>query len=412
MAPRTPAIKFIFFTVLLDVIGFGLLIPVGPRLVEELTGQGDSVAATIVGLLGATFAVCQFIFAPILGALSDRVGRRPVILFSLLGSALDYFAMALSPWLWFLFLTRALNGVTGASFSACNAYVADVTTPEKRAAGFGVIGAAFGLGFVLGPVLGGVLGELDIRLPFYVAGALTLINWLYGCFVLPESLPPERRRSFSLARANPLGTFIHITRYPVILLLGASTFTLSIAMFMLHATWVLYTKHRFEWGPTATGLSLTLVGVGAAIVQGGLARKLIPKLGEPKSVIFGISIGILSYIGYGLATQGWMIYAIIVFASIGGIAQPAFQAIITKATPSNEQGEIQGALQGLNSVAAVIGHPLGGATFGYFISDQAPIYLPGASYFGSAAFALVGLGIAAYALGRFTASQRPVPPVP
>lgn len=398
MSARTPAIKFIFFTVLLDVIGFGLLIPVGPRLIEQLSGLGDAAAAPIVGYLGATFAICQFIFAPIFGALSDRVGRRPVILVSLFGSAIDYFAMALSPWLWFLFVTRALNGVSGASFSACNAYIADVTPPDKRAAGFGVIGAAFGLGFVLGPVLGGVLGSIDIRLPFYVAGALTLCNWLYGYFVLPESLPPENRRPFSLAKANPIATFTHLLRYPVILGLGASMFAMSVAMFMLHSTWVLYTKHRYHWSPVETGLSLTLVGLGAAVVQGGLARKLIPKLGEPRSAIIGIAVGIAAYAGYGLATEGWMIYAIIAAASIGGIAQPALQAIITKATPANEQGQVQGGLQGLTSMAAVIGHPLGGLSFGYFISAAAPVYLPGASYFLSALMTAIGLGIAVWSL--------------
>lgn len=406
MAKPTPAITFIFFTVLLDVIGFGLLIPVGPRLVEQLTGYGEAAAAPIVGMLGGTFALCQFVFAPVFGALSDRYGRRPVILISLFGSAVDYFAMALSPVLWVLFVTRAINGISGASFSVCNAYVADVTAPEKRAAAFGIIGAAFGLGFVLGPALGGLLGGYDIRLPFYVAGGLTMINWLYGLLVLPESLPPDRRRPFSLARANPLATFTHITQYPVIIGLGAALFALNIAMFMLHATWVLYTLHRFGWSPLETGLSLTLVGLGAAIVQGGLARKLIPKLGEPRSVMVGIGIGIAAYIGYGLATHGWMIYVMVLFASLGGIAQPALQAIITKATPPTEQGQIQGGLQGLGSLAAVIGHPLGGALFGYFISKSAVVYLPGAPYFGSAALAAIGLALAIAALRHVPVAQR------
>jgi DHA1 family tetracycline resistance protein-like MFS transporter len=397
---RKPAIGFIIVTVALDVLGFGLLIPVAPRLVEELSGKDEAGAAPLVGALGAIFAIMQFIFAPILGSLSDRFGRRPVILISLFGSAIDYFAMAMAPTLAILFITRAINGITGANFSACNAYVADVTPPEKRAAAFGMLGAAFGLGFIIGPLAGGLLSTIDLRAPFWVAGGLTLINWMYGCFVLPESLPLDRRRAFSLATSNPFATFVHVTKYPVIAWLGASMFVMNIAMFMLHATWVLYTQHRYQWSPTITGGSLAMVGLGAAIVQGGLARKIIPKLGEPCSLLTGAVIGILAYIGYGLSTDGWMIYVIIAVASLGGIAQPALQAIITKATPPTEQGQIQGGLQGLGSVAAMIGHPLGGAVFGYFISKSAPAYVPGASYFLSALLATVGLLLAVVALGK------------
>jgi DHA1 family tetracycline resistance protein-like MFS transporter len=391
MTNRAPAIRFIFFTLLLDVIGIGLIIPVAPRLVEQLSGQDTAHAAPIYAALAATYAAMQFIFAPILGSLSDRYGRRPVILVSLLGSGLDYFAMALSPTLWFLFLTRALNGISGANITACNAYIADVTPPDKRAAGFGIIGAAFGLGFVLGPLLGGLLGAIDIHLPFWVAGGLTLVNALYGYFVLPESLPPERRRSFSLVRANPVGTFAALSRYPTVLGLAGATFLLNTAMFALHATWVLYTSHRFGWSPLQTGLSLALVGVGAAAVQGGLARWLIPKLGEPRSLVLGVAIGVLAYFGYGLATEGWMVYVIIAIASLGGIAQPAGQALISKSVPADEQGEVQGALTSLSSLASIVGMLSGGAVFGYFISDRAPVYLPGASYFMSGLLALAGL---------------------
>ncbi|MBL0927790.1 MAG: TCR/Tet family MFS transporter [Phycisphaerales bacterium] len=399
MSPHhKPAVRFVFVTVLLDVLGIGLIIPVAPRLVEQLYRGSDAEAAPLVGALSATYALMQFVFAPILGSLSDRFGRRPVILISLFGSALDYFAAALSPTLWFLFVTRALNGVSGANITACNAYIADVTPPEKRAAGFGVIGAAFGLGFVLGPLLGGLLGEMHIRAPFWAAGALTLVNWAYGYFVLPESLPADRRRPFSLARANPLGTFGHLRRYPVVLELGASLFLLNMAMFGLHSTWVLYTKHRYHWGELDTGLSLTCVGVGAAIVQGGLARKIIPRLGEPRSLLVGLGIGVCAYLGYGLATQGWMIYVIILAASLGGIAQPAAQALITKASPATEQGEVQGALTSLSSIAAIIGYPLGATVFGYFIGERTPVKVPGAPYFLSAALALGGLLVAAWAL--------------
>jgi DHA1 family tetracycline resistance protein-like MFS transporter len=397
---RKPAVVFIFLTLLLDVIGIGLIIPVAPRLVEQLEGKGEAAAATTVALLAATYAAMQFIFAPVLGSLSDRFGRRPVILISLLGSGLDYLAAALAPNLLVLFITRAINGVSGANITACNAYIADVTPAEKRAGAFGLVGAAFGLGFILGPLMGGVLGGIDIRLPFVAAGVLTLVNWLYGWFVLPESLPAERRRPFSLARANPVGTFAHLARYPVITGLGASMLFLNLAQFGLHATWVLYTKHRYGWSELQTGLSLALVGVGAAVVQGGLARKIIPALGEKRSLLIGIGIGVAAYVGYGLATAGWMIYAIVLAASLAGIAQPAGQAIITKAAKPTEQGEVQGALASLQSVAAIAGPLIGGTAFAWFISESAPAYVPGAPYFASALLALVGLGIAARTLRR------------
>jgi len=406
-----PAVRFVFLTLLLDVIGIGLIIPVAPRLVEQLYGHGTAGAAVMVGLLSASYAVMQFIFAPILGGLSDRFGRRPVILLSLLGSGIDYLVAAVAPNLLWLFITRAVNGVSGANMTACNAYVADVTPPDKRAAGFGMMGAAFGIGFILGPVIGGALGEINIRLPFVAAGVLTLANWCYGYFVLPESLPRERRRPFSLARASPVGTFAHLTRYPIVLGLAASLVLLQLAMFALHATWVLYTKHRYSWSEVETGLSLTLVGVGAAVVQGGLVRKIVPWLGEPRSLLIGIGIGVVAYVGYGLAPWGWLLYVIVLAASLGGIAQPAGQAIITKAVPPNEQGEVQGALTSLQSVAAILGPIFGGVTFAYFISDRAPIYLPGAPYFLSGLLSIAGWFVAAMVLRRFAApaaSQRPV----
>jgi DHA1 family tetracycline resistance protein-like MFS transporter len=398
-----PAVRFVFLTLLLDVIGIGLIIPVGPRLVEELYGRGTEWAAVMVAFLSASYAAMQFIFAPILGGLSDRYGRRPVILLSLLGSGLYYLAAAVTPSLFWLFVTRVVNGIAGANVPVCNAYVADVTPPEKRAAGFGMMGAAFGLGFVLGPLLGGVLGEIHIRLPFAAAGVLTLANWLYGYFVLPESLPRERRRAFSLARANPLGTFTHLVRYPIVLGLAASMFLLNLAMFGLHATWVLYTAHRFHWSGVETGLSLTIVGLGAAVVQGGLVRRIVPWLGEPRALILGISIVAASYFGYGLSPWGWLLYVILTVASLGGIAQPAGQAIITKAVPPNEQGEVQGALTSLQGVAAILGPLIGGGVFAYFISGHAPVYLPGAPYLTSGVLSICGLLVAWAVLRRFAA---------
>lgn len=414
--PPAPAIGFIFITLMLDVLGFGLLIPVSPLLVESLLhhGRGGSAteAAPVVSALGSTFYAMSFLFAPALGVLSDRVGRRPVILISLFGSGLDYLAMAVSPTLSWLFVTRVINGMSGASFSVASAYVADVTPPEKRAAGFGLIGAAFGLGFVIGPLIGGYLGSPashipfighgSIRYPFYFAGIITLINWLYGFFFLPESLPPERRRPFQIKRANPVGAFYSLAKYPLVLGMAIFGFLINMAQFALHVTWVLSMEHRFGWGPFRNALSLTLVGIGAAIVQGGMARRLIPALGEKRSLMFGVWLGVLAFIGYGAASQGWMIYAIICIASIGAIGQPAGQALISKEVLPTEQGTIQGALASLTSLAGIIGPQIGGWTFAYFTRESgpggkfanSPIPLEGANFYVSAILCALG-GIAA-----------------
>jgi DHA1 family tetracycline resistance protein-like MFS transporter len=396
-----PAIVFILFTLLLDVLGFGLLIPVAPRLVQSLLngGQGGSEeqAARIVGYLVATYAAMQFCFAPALGALSDRFGRRAVLLIAIFGSGLDYFAMALSPTLAILFFTRAINGLSGASLTVVNAYIADTTTPEKRAAAFGMIGAAFGLGFVLGPLLGGWLGEINIRLPFYVAGSLSLLNWLYGLLVLPESLGKDLRTRFNPAKANPFGAFAGLGRYPLVAELAGAMFLFHTAMFGLHATWVLYTQHRYHWSSDDVGYSLALVGIGAAVVQAGLAGRIIGAIGERRAVLLGVAIGVLSYIGYGAAPTGTILYLVIVFAAFGGIAQPAIQSLITRTVAPTEQGFIQGGLTAIQCVANIIGPLIGSQVFAYFISARAPFQLPGASFFVGAFLVAIGWVLAAHA---------------
>ncbi len=396
---RRPAVMFIFVTLLLDVLGFGLLIPVAPKLVQGLLNGGaggtEQQAAPFVAGLMATYAFMQFVFAPVLGALSDRFGRRRVLLISLLGSALDYFAMALAPSLAWLFVTRVINGISGASMTVCNAYIADVTPPEKRAAAFGLIGAAFGIGFVIGPLMGGVLGDIHLHLPFYVAGALTLFNWFYGLLVLPESLAPDKRsKRWELSRLNPVGALAALGRYPVVLGLAGALFLLNLAMFGLHATWVLYTGLRYGWDAKAVGLSLAVVGIGAAIVQGGLARRIIPALGERASLLIGLLIGSAAYAAYGLATHGWMIYIIIAFASIGGIAGPAGQSLITRSVRADEQGAVQGALTSLQSLAQIGGPLIAGAVFAWFTREGARPYLPGASFLLGALLALAGTVVA------------------
>ncbi|MBY0309362.1 MAG: TCR/Tet family MFS transporter [Phycisphaerales bacterium] len=412
MRSTKPAVGFIFITLLLDVLGFGLLIPVAPSLIKDLIHGSDEQAAPYVGALMSTFYTMSFLFAPALGVLSDRFGRRPVILVALLGSGLDYFAMALAPTLPWLFVTRVVNGLSGASFTVASAYVADVTPPQKRAAAFGMIGAAFGLGFVIGPVLGGLLGQVNLRLPFYVAGGLTVVNWLYGFIVLPESLPPERRSPVRLVRCNPVGAYANLAAYPLVLGLAVSLFLLNLAQFALHATWALYTEHRYHWEKWQIGMSLFAVGLGAAVVQGGLARKLIPRLGEPRSLLVGIGIGTAAYFCYGLAQQGWMIYVIVAVASLGGIAQPACQAIITAQVGPTQQGTVQGALTSMQSLAGIFGPLLGGWVFASAVSADPTEVRNGASFFVSGTLALIGLGVAAYAMKRWPPPEPVAHPHP
>ncbi len=391
---RSP-LACIFFTIFLDVLGLGIIIPIAPNLVKQFDGGNEALAATHVGFLAAIYALMQFFFAPILGSLSDNFGRRPVILFSLLGSGIDYLAMAFAPTLSFLYATRIVNGITGASVTAATAYVADVSAPEKRASNYAVIGVAFGLGFTFGPLLGGWLGEMDttLRLPFYVAAGLCLLNALYGFFVLPESLKTSNRRPFTWQSTNPLSAFAALAKHKIVLGLTFSLFLLFTAEYSLRNTWVLYTNHRYQWTPRDVGWSLFVVGFCAAIVQGGLVRKIIPKLGERKSMLFGFALVIVGYVCYGLVPddKGWLVYVIIAFASVGGIGGPAVQGLISRSVGDNEQGTIQGAVTSLQSLAGIVGPLMGTNLFGYFISDQAPVQIPGIAFFVGAVLASIAL---------------------
>ena len=394
--PRKPALGFIFVTLFLDILGIGLIIPILPKLIEELSGGNVSAASSTYGWLAALYALMQFICAPVLGSLSDRFGRRPVILGSLLGSALDYLLLAFAPTLPWFFLGRIIAGITGANITAASAYIADISPPEKRAANFGIIGAAFGLGFIAGPALGGFLGNTSygLRVPFFVAAGLTAVNWLYGMFVLPESLVPEHRRSFTWGRANPVGSLLALKRFPVVLGLVETYFLSNLAHQVLPSTWVLYTGYRYHWTPKEVGASLAVVGIMAAIVQGGLARKIIPKLGERRSIILGFINGTIFMTAYGLATQGWMIYALLVVGSFGSIANPAIQGLISRGVPPNEQGAVQGSLSSLASVAGFIGPLVFTGLFGFFISPRAPVQVPGVAFFTGAGLILLALVLA------------------
>jgi MFS transporter, DHA1 family, tetracycline resistance protein len=408
---RQPALVFIFITLFLDILGIGLIVPILPKLVEQLAGGGIAAASHYYGLLAALYGLMQFLCAPLLGSLSDQHGRRPVILASLLGSGLDYLLLAFAPNLAWFFVGRLIAGVTGANFSAATAYIADISPPEKRAASFGLIGAAFGLGFIAGPALGGVLGNVDLRMPFFAAAGLTLLNWLYGVFVLPESLKPENRREFSWRRANPVGALLALQRYPVVFGLTGTYFLMNLAHQVFPSTWVLYTSYRYNWTPGQTGLSLALVGLTAAIVQGGLTRAIIPKLGERRAATWGLAMSAVALVAYGCATHGWMAYVIIAAASLSGISGPAVQGLISRSVGADEQGAVQGALTSLGSVAGVIGPPLATGLFGFFISAGAPVKLPGAAFFFSSALTLAAMFLAVRSFRRELLAT-PVQPAP
>ena len=378
---RKAAMIFILITVFIDVLGIGIIIPILPELIKDFAGGSTTLAGRWFGVLAATYAVTQFFFAPLLGAISDRVGRRPVILISLFGLGIDYIIMGFAPSIAWLFVGRLFAGVMGASITTANAYIADVSGPENRARNFGLIGVAFGLGFIFGPALGGILGGIDLRLPFFASAGLALVNWLYGFFVLPESLPPENRDEFRWAKANPVGSVAVLRSYPLVAGLAFSFIFMVLAQRGLETVWVLYTGHKFGWDAQANGLSLALVGVMATIVQGGLVQPVIKRFGERRAILGGLVIAVITYLGYGLATAGWMLLAFIVFGSIGGVAGPAIQGLVAGTVAPHDQGKVQGAIQSLMSLTAIVAPLLFTAgLFSYFTSDAAPIELPGAPF--------------------------------
>jgi DHA1 family tetracycline resistance protein-like MFS transporter len=358
---RRPAIPFILVTLLLDVMGFGLLLPVLPALVGEFTSSRDAQTYWY-GAMIVTFGLTQFFCAPVLGALSDRYGRRPVLLGSIAGLGTMFLLSALATSLTGLLLARVLGGVLAANFAVANAYVADLTSPENRARSFGMVGAAFGIGYIVGPMVGGLLGSIDIRLPFYVAAGLSALNFLYGLLLVPESLPKERRKPLQWRRANPITSLRGLVKLRSVGALVAVIAVANLAQFILHSTWVLFTNFRFGWGPRETGLSLFAVGVMAALVQGGLLGRLMKTLGERRLVIAGLASGTLAYIAYGLTTVGWLMYVVIVINLLAFAVGPALSAIVSKAADPSEQGLAMGSLTSLNALMAVcapfIGTPL------------------------------------------------------
>jgi DHA1 family tetracycline resistance protein-like MFS transporter len=392
---RKAALGFIFITLLIDITGWGLIIPVFPKLIKELTNADISTITRYGGWLTVAYAIMQFLFAPVMGNLSDRYGRRPVLLLSLLGFGVDYLFLSFAPSLAWLFVGRLIAGITGASITTATAYIADISTKEDRAKNFGLIGAAFGLGFIIGPAIGGLLGEFGSRIPFLVAAGLTLLNTLYGYFVLPESLPKENRRRFEWSRANPFGSLKHLNKFPGIWGLILSLVLVYIAGHSVQSTWSFFTIERFQWSEGMIGISLAVVGVLVAAVQGGLIRIVNPKLGNERSIYVGLGLYAIGLFLFAFASQTWMMFAFLVPYCLGGIAGPALQAIISNHVPANEQGELQGGLTSLISITTIIGPLVMTNLFSFFTQPAAPIHFSGAPFF-LGALLMVASAIVAY----------------
>ena len=388
------ALMFIFVTVLIDTIGFGIVIPVFPGLIVELTGKAMNEAARIGGWMAVVYAVMQFLCGPVIGNLSDRFGRRPVLLASLGAFSIDYLLSGFAPTIGWLFLGRLIAGITGASFTTAYAYIADVTPPDKRAQSFGLMGMAFGLGFIIGPALGGLVAGFGLRAPFLAAAGLAVLNVAYGTFVLPESLPADRRRPFDIRRANPVGAMLQLrTHHRSVLLLAAAMFLWQLAHQSLQGTWAFYVAYRFDWSPAWIGLSLAAVGVAGAIVQGGLTRAIIPKLGERRTIIAGTASGIGAFLIYALAYRGWLMFAGIAVGALSGLVYPSMNGLMSQQVEANAQGELQGAVSSLFSLSTILGPLTMTQAFAYFTSPAAPVHLPGAAFLLAAVLALASLTI-------------------
>lgn len=375
------AIGFIFVTLLIDITGIGIIIPVLPKLLENLLHSNSiSELSRFGGWLMFSYAIMQFLFSPLIGSLSDRYGRRPILLFSLVGFGIDYVFMAFAPTIIWLFIGRVIAGILGGSLTTATAYIADISTEKTRAQNFGLIGAAFGIGFILGPVIGGLLGSIDPKYPFLFAAFLAFINCIYGYFILPESLLIENRRSFDWKRANPIGVLLQLKKYPIISGFVVSLMLTYVAGQATQSVWTYYTIERFNWNETWIGYSLGFVGLTVAIVQGGLIRIIVPKLGQKNSIYVGLGLYALGFLLFAFANKGWMMFAFMIPYALGGIAVPTMQALMSSQVPANEQGELQGGLTSLISLTSIIGPLVMTNLFAYYTSDASSIYLPGAPF--------------------------------
>ena len=405
--PGKHALAFIFLTVLIDTIGFGIVMPVMPQLIVELTGKPLAQATFVGGWLLTSYAVMQFICGPIMGNLSDRFGRRPVLLASLAAFAIDYALMGFAPSLAWLFLGRVLAGVAGAVYTPAWAYIADVSPPEKRAQSFGVMGAAFGVGFIFGPALGGLLGEFGTRAPFFAAAALGALNFFYGLAVLPESLPADKRRRFEWKRANPLGTLLSLKRYPAVMAIAGAVFLWQLAHQIYPATWSFFAEIRYDWSPGQIGASLAFVGVLMAFTQAVLTGRIVKHLGEQRAVIIGLASGAASMLLVAFSDVGWFAYVAITAGMLQFIAYPSMNAIMSKQVPPDSQGELQGGVSSLMSLTTIVGPLLMTQILGRFSGAGAPIYFPGAAFLLAAALAIFALLIVLRAGAKAPASALP-----
>lgn len=396
--PRGAALAFIFVTVMLDMLALGMIMPVLPKLVESFLGGDTARAAEIYGLFATAWALMQFLFSPVVGALSDRFGRRPIVLMSNFGLGLDYILMALAPSLTWLFVGRVISGITAASVTTSFAYIADVTPPEKRAQSFGLVGAAFGVGFIIGPALGGMLGAIDPRLPFWVAAAFSLANGLYGVFILPESLPLERRAAFAWRRANPVGSLVLLRSHPELFGLAIVTFLAHVAHAVLPTMTVLYASYRYGWDEFAIGLVLAAVGVCSLIVQAGMIGPAVKMLGERGATLVGLASGAAGFAIYGFAPTGWLFLTGIPVMALWGLSNPAIQGLMTRHVGVSEQGQLQGANSSLAAIGALIGPGVFTFSFAYAIDAARVWKLPGTPYLIAALLLVLAAGIA----GRVT----------
>jgi DHA1 family tetracycline resistance protein-like MFS transporter len=395
---RGAAVAFIFVTILLDTLALGVIIPVLPKLVESFVDNDTASAARIFGVFGTAWAAMQFVFSPILGALSDRFGRRPVVLLSNFGLALDYVLMALAPSLSWLFVGRVISGITSASISTSFAYIADITPPERRAALFGKVGAAFGAGFILGPALGGLLGGMDPRLPFWAAAGLSFANTLYGLLILPESLPRDRRSPFRWRSANPLGS-LHLLRSDRVLAgLSVVNFFAQLAHVVLPSVFVLYATYRYGWDTKTVGLTLAIVGICAMAVQGTAIGPIVRRFGERRALLLGLGCGAAGFLIFGAAPSGLLFWLGIPVMAFWGLSGAAIQALMTQLVAPDQQGQLQGATSSVQSLSQLVGPFLFTLTFAYFIGAQAPLKLPGAPFLLASVLLLLALVIAARTL--------------
>lgn len=396
MNSKRHALTFVTITVFIDTVGFGVIMPILPEFLIRLTGGDLSDASATAGYLVVVYAALQFIFAPVIGNLSDRYGRRSVLLVSLFFYSINYLLAGLATTLWVLFLGRMLTGITSATYSTANALIADVSPPDERAQNFGLVGMAFGLGFIFGPTIGGLLGEWDIRAPFFAAAALAALNTAYGYFMLTETLPADRRRPFNWRRANPIGMLVQLRKYPVLVGLIIVMFIYNIGHHAYPSNWSFYTIEKFSWTPFEVGLSMGLVGILMALMQGYVIRIVIPRWGSAKTAFFGFIAAATAYTGIAFAPSSLAVYLWCGMSAFAGLVGPAVAGIMSNQVPQNEQGELQGINASVGSIAAIIGPLLMTQSFSFFAGPDTPLYFPGVAFFIAAVLTVVAVSIFAY----------------